>query len=459
MNTQLNNTELKSTNQEENKETQIMEPSKIDGFNSPTIWFKYNRLSIQTKSANLGHGFPDWSPPEFLMESLARHFTGGYLQYTRTNGHMKLAESIAKAYSESYKREINPMTEVLVTSGGVNGLYTILTGLVEKGDEVITLEPFYDCYLPQTQFCGGKVIGIPLLPPPIREKKEYLDPTKYKDMKDFWTFDFEGLKKALSSKTKVLILNTPNNSTGKILSYEELNQIKDILEDYPNVTVVMDEVYEHAIFDDYDVLPRMASIEGMFKKTVTIHSAGKIFSCTGLRIGWVIAPQAIIKKCLPVFAYSSYCINEPAQLAMAETLENAEKPYKGFKTYYKWCKDHFTKCRNMLIAGLAKLDNFEVAPYIPQGGLFVMGNIAHLNPKPKYILEGDDKEPDFKPYTKDYNWTVNLAMDQKVISIPCSPFFTKEHKHIGTNYIRMAFCKTFETIELALERMKGLEKC
>ncbi len=137
----------------------------IKGFEAPSIWAKCSKMAVQTGSVNLGQGFPDWTPPEFFIESLAKHIKNGNHQITRTYGSQELVNSIARNFQASYKRELDPKSNVLVGVGGVSLIYNAITSLVETGDEVIVFEPFYDCYVPQVQFVGGKTFGIPMIPP------------------------------------------------------------------------------------------------------------------------------------------------------------------------------------------------------------------------------------------------------------------------------------------------------
>ena len=265
---------------------------RTKGFDTPTVFAKFTRLSAITNSVNLGHGFPDWQPPKFFLESFKNHLNVGNYQYSNARGLPKLSQSIADTYSKVYNRKINPNTEVLVTNGAVSPLYSIFTAYLNEGDEAITLEPFYDCYLPPVKFQRAKLIGLPLIPPSNkRPRKEYEDISKWKDGdSDDWTVDFELLKKSLNEKTKLLVLNTPNNPTGKILSYDELRKIAKIMEEFPKVIIVLDEVYEFNLLGNkYEELPRFSNLPGMWDRSVTIHSAGKIFTITGVRIGWATA--------------------------------------------------------------------------------------------------------------------------------------------------------------------------
>jgi len=425
--------------------------AKLEGFYNPTIWYKFSHMANATKSVNLGQGFPDWEPPKFFQDNVDKYFTNdAYYQYTRNTGDVKLVESIARNYEKSYKRKINPMTEIVVGAGAVNVLFVALTALVYPGDEVIILEPFYDCYLPQVQFNGGKVVGVPMNPPKKRSKSEYKKITN--DLKDDWTVDFDLLEKAFNKNTKILLLNTPNNPTGKIFTYEELHKFIKILEKFPKVILIMDEVYEFMIGTQYKEVPRMASIPEMWERTLTIHSAGKIFSATGIRIGWAIGPNYLIRQVIAQFQFSTFCISQPMQNTIADCLDEANKPYMGYENYYMWLTNHYNNLRNHFLENLALRENIDIDLFCPEGSYFIIADISKHNPETKHFLVEDENDKSLI-YHKDFKFLLNLCHDYKVVAIPCSPFYTEEHKHIGENFIRFAFCKEIKTMDKAFENL------
>lgn len=443
---------------------------KISGFDQPTIWYKFSKLAMQTKSANLGQGFPDWKSPDFYYESLIKNITSPTAnhQYTRSFGSLKLVESIARNYKDYFKRNIDPLNEVLVSNGATSLLYCSITALVEEGDEVVVLEPFFDCYLPQVLYSGGKIRGVPMIPPKPRNKKEIklkyeLDENNYSDIpsssnfiKDEWKIDFDLLRKTINEKTKVLVLNTPNNPTGKILSEEELDEIASIVRKYPNLYVIMDEVYEHMIFDNHKALPRMAT--RLWDRTISICSAGKIFSNTGIRIGWIVAPERLMKQVNAVHQYTCFCLYDPIQNTIADCLDLANDSYKNKTTYYDWIRLHYMNRRNYLLNEVVKTKHFENSNFwIPEGGYFAVSDITQEKVENKnYGFEDDNlmNVKDYKfNYTKDFNFTLNMANDKNVVGIPFTPFFTKENKHLGENFVRLAFCKEAITIKTAVDRL------
>ncbi len=433
-----------------------MEPSKIGDFDKLTIWYKATRLAVSTNSANLGQGFPDWKPPAFVLNSIQKQVSNPEVnhQYTRTFGNVKLVEAISKNYSPIFKRNIDPLKEVIVANGGVSLLYNAITALVERDDEVVLIEPFYDCYLPQAMFSGAKVTGVPMIPPKLRPRSEYENMTDEEMGKitEDWKIDMERLKSSLTNKTKLLILNTPNNPTGKILSHEELIEIASLLQNYPRVIVIMDEVYEFMTYDEYEELPRMANLPGMWERCISIMSAGKIFSITGIRLGWALGPKNLISKIGAIYQVNSFCIYDPIQLALAESLEIANQPYEGYENYYKWLRHHYTMQRNYMIRGLARNKNFQSNFYFPKGGYFILADISDQNvPTSSHRLEGDEEGE--VSYSKDYNFLLNLAHDKKVVIIPCSVFYTDPNKKNGENFIRLAFCKQKSTIDKALNNL------
>ena len=424
---------------------------KLQGFDKPTLWYKFSRMANETKSVNLGQGFPDWQPPSFLKENVKKYFTdNAFYQYTRNLGQPKLCEAVARNYEKTFKRNLDPLKEILIGAGAVNILYVCLSALVNEGDEVVVLEPFYDCYLPQVQFSGGKVVGVPMIPPKIRSRSDYQKMTN--DIKDDWTIDFETLEKAFNENSRILILNTPNNPTGKILNFEELEKISKLLEKFPRVTLIMDEVYEFQI-GKLKELPRMASLPGMFEKSITIMSAGKIFSATGVRIGWAIGPNELIKQIGTLFQWSTFCIADPMQSVIADCLDKANEPYEDSDSYYHWVSTHFDKLRNYFLENLSEVSKkFDFDFFCPEGGYFIIADISKHKPETKYFLPEDENEKDLV-YKKDYKFLLNLCHEYKVVGIPCSPFYTKEHQHIGENMIRFAYCKVPETLDNAFKRL------
>ena len=422
---------------------------KIRGFEKPTIWAKFSKLALDQKCVNMGQGFPDWNPPQFFFDSFHKNIKNGNHQYTRSLGDLKLVESISRTYSNIFHRKIDPLTEVCVSNGAVQLLYNSITSLINPGDEVILFEPFYDCYYPQSKFNSAKTISIPIIPSKLRDLSEYKNlgngPNK---IDDSWKLDFNKLKASITDKTKLLVLNTPHNPTGKIFTQDELEQIAEIISPFPNLYVLADEVYEHMIYDNCKVLPRFANVKGMWDRTISIMSAGKIFSATGTRIGWGIGPKKLVHAINSCNQYNSFCLYGPLQQTIADCLDTALTPYMGEETYYAWLRKHYENNRNYFCKTLAE-SGLGLKFWLPQGGYVVVCDITEEKINKKYSFENENVE-----YSKDFQYLLQLAHEKKVVGIPVSPFFMPENEKSGENMIRFAFCKQKQTIDSFFTNLK-----
>lgn len=431
-------------------------------FAKPSIWVKFAKLAIDIKAANLGQGFPDWSPPEFYLESLKKHSCDPTTnhQYTRAFGSIKLVNSIAKSYTKYHKRELTH-ENILVQLGGTAGLYNGITAFLNPGDELVVIEPFYDAYLPIARISGAKVRGVPLIPPKLRNPKEYLnlfkEGTKIKaNFKDEWKFDFEAFSNTLNEKTKMIVLNSPNNPTGKIYSYEEYKEMASIIiKRSPNAIVLSDEVYEHIYFDNHQEFPRIANVDGMWNRTITLSSGGKIFSATGARIGWFVGNADLINSIFSIHQYTTFCMNDILQNTIADCLEAADQPFRGHDSYYEWYRNNYNRHRGYLLNSfLTKTKIFESEHYkakfwLPEGSYFLIGDISDAKVSRLHSLEGDQNIE----YTKGMMYSVNLAKEKRVATIPCSVFYTPENVAKGSNFVRFAFCKQEKTIDSSISNM------
>lgn len=439
------------------KTKEVLKKQMIE-FSDPNVWIKYAKLAIATSSTNLGQGFPDWTPPKFYFEFLQKNITDPKAnhQYTRSFGGINLVNAISKEYSKYFQRKIDPMTEINVTSGGSAVLYNAITSLTNFGDEVCFIEPFYESYMPQAKFSGAKVVGVPLIPPKIRKREEYshINTENLKStIKDDWTFDFKRFEDTINERTKYIMINSPNNPTGKIYSMDELKEIARIIEKKaPRAIVISDEVYEHIFYDNHTSFPRFANVPGMWDRTISMYSAGKIFSCTGIRIGWAVGPEYLIKPLNICHQYNSFCVYEPLQNTVADCLNQCEMPYEGFNSYFDWYRNQYNKSRNHLINGLAnktelfKQPEWKLDFWLPEGGYFIVGDISEARTEQDHVLEGEEG----KKYTKDFAYSVNLAYKKKVTTIPLSIFYTPENRHYGDKFVRFSFCKKLSTLDSAI---------
>jgi aspartate/methionine/tyrosine aminotransferase len=266
-----------------------------------------------------------------------------------------------------------------------------------------------------------------------------------------WELDFEKYEKAITPKTRLLLINTPHNPTGKVFSRSELQQMKQILERNPHVTAVTDEVYEKLIYDDHEHI-RLASLPGMWERTITISSSGKTFSATGWKIGWCYGAEHLIKPIILANQWIQYCVSTPAQHAIARIIKESDQPYEGCSSYYEWIRQQYMNKRNSLVQSL-KDGQFE--PYVPDGGFFIMADTSRHQPTEEFL-----KQPglDGQPATRDWAFARWLTVEKGITPIPPSAFYTAETKHLAANLARFAFCKTDDLLEEAKKRFQKMSE-
>ncbi|EGO01788.1 hypothetical protein SERLA73DRAFT_177285 [Serpula lacrymans var. lacrymans S7.3] len=398
------------------------------------VWSIYNALNLPADCINLGQGYMNFSPPKWVTEA-----ANDALQVVATNhyshpkGRIRLREAIKAFYEPSFNRSLDPETEILVTSGANEGQYSVFTAFLEQGDEVIMFEPFFDQYLPSVTFNGGKPVYVPLHP--------HTD--KVRPTSNDWTIDFDELRRAITPKAKMIIINTPHNPVGKVFTKEELEKIAVIAEEF-NLLVMADEVYDCLVFDGKEHV-RFATLPGMWDRTVTVLSAGKAFAATGWRIGWLIGPPSIIAPTLAVTTRIVFCTNSPLQEAAAVGLEQAKE-----RNFFAIQNREYEERRNLLTSAFDKLG---LKYSMPEGSYFVLLDISRVDfpdnyPFPKSV-EGRGR---------DFRACWFIAMELGVSSIPVSEFYCEQHCTIGESYARFAFCKDLDTLRRAGERLQGLSK-
>jgi len=396
------------------------------------VWVEFSALARNYKAVNLGQGFPDFPPAHFVKEALGKVAASSDVsvdQYTRSQGHPRLVTALGKLYTTLLKREIDPMSEILVTGGAYESLYCSFQGLVDPGDEVIIIEPFFDCYVPQICFAGGVPKFVTLKP------KE--NATSTKD----WILDKEELESAFNGKTRAIIINTPHNPTGKVFSLEELQFIADLCKKY-NAICISDEVYEWLVYNGGEHI-RIATLPGMWERTVTIGSAGKTFSVTGWKLGWSIGPKELIKNLQTVQAQVTYTLPTPTQEALAQAFEH-EIPLIGTeKSYFKELSDMLEKKRDLM----AKLlTDVGFKPTIPEGGYFMMADTSDID------VNFDEYDKSNDPH--DYKFVRWLTKEKGIAAIPPSAFYSAQHKHYGAKFIRFCFIKEDSTLENGAKKLK-----
>ena len=417
---------------------------------APSVWTVFGELASATKACNLGQGFPDWAPPQFMLDSLRDAIDSPFHQYTRPAGHPELVELLGERYSKHMDREIDPYREVTVTVGASQALFLTLTTLLEPGDEVAMFDPYFDLYLKQLKAIAPKAVPkfITLGSAGVDEK-----PNPRANEADPWAVDVNSLESAITDKTKVLLLNSPHNPTGKVFSLEELKAIAKVVEKYPDLVVVSDEVYKFSIYDALEVGDstarghyHFARLPGMWDRTVTLSSAGKTFSATGWQIGWVVGPERYTRPIHDLIPCVQFCANTPAQHAFCNALTVANEPYEGEENFYSWLRLQFSSKRAKLEKGLRAAG---MVPVPSHGGYFLMARLPNNHP-----LVGEDGD---EPY--DWRFCRMLAHEYGVIGIPASSFFATERQSLEVDgekawFARFAFCKKDKTIEEAAKRLE-----
>ena len=370
-----------------------------------SIFGVISRLARENNAVNLGQGFPDFDGPEFLKDIAYKKMQEGHNQYAPFQGTVHLRQEISNYYKKFYSLNYNPESQITVTVGATEAIYVVITALINPGDEVIVLEPFYDSYVASIKMAGGIPVPVTMHAP------------------DF-TIDKNELQKAITPKTKLLILNNPHNPTGKVWSLEELKDVATIVEKN-DLYLMSDEVYEFLLFDGAKHYPT-ATLEGMFERTITVSSAGKTFGLTGWKIGWICANEKITKACRLVHQYVTFAVSTPIQEAVADGLAKLSDYLPGFVSLYKGKRDLFYK----------ELTNLGFEFAIPKGTYFMMAPISK------------------KTNLKDVDFAMKLIQERKVATVPPSAFYLKSTE--GEKYLRFCFAKKDETLKAAVENLKGL---
>lgn len=446
------NTSTSSSSSKSNPAFQLS--SRLEGLDKPTVWHEFSPLSTEYKSVNLGQGFPDWDPPSFAIEAFAKStdptFGRNANQYARSYAHLPLASVLAEDYSKRFGREINPATQIATAVGCTNALYCALQGLLSPGDEVILLEPAFDVYIAQTKMAGGVPKMVPL-----RSKSK---PTQDSDgtdpvmtANDAFYLDYDELEAAISEKTKVLIVNTPHNPTGKMFSMEELTKISEIVQRHPQLTVISDEVYEHIVFDE-EASPHIsiATLPGMFERTLTLSSSGKTFSATGWKVGWAIGHEPLVHAVTAVQQWVNFSAPTPNQDAIAQCLALAREPYEDHESYYKFVAAEYKRKRQLLCDAL-KVAGMQ--PIVPNGGFFIMADTEAIDFPKECMEEVTVASP--TPMPRDWALSRWMTKTVGVTAIPPSAFYEKETLHLAKNLLRFAYCKGDDTILEAHKRFEA----
>lgn len=404
----------------------------------PNVWVEFIQLALENKPVNLGQGFPDFSPPNYVTKAVSEAVLSENVllnQYTRSYGHPRLVNIISKFFSKLTGHNIDAHTEILVTIGAYEALFCAIMGNVNPGDEVIIIEPFFDSYEPMVHMAGGTPVYIPLRPTKSGQVMSSED----------WVLDPDELKSKFNSKTKAIIVNTPHNPLGKVFKKEELQVIADLAKKWDTL-VIMDEVYEWIVYKGKQHI-RMATLPGMWDRTITIGSAGKTFSVTGWKLGWAYGPKRLMSNLQAMHQNCIYTCPTPIQEAVAVGFEleigRLEKPECYFNELPELLQSKRDKMAKFLLEA-------NMIPVIPEGGYFMLADYSKLAPKANF----DDGSG--KP--KDHKFCRWLVKEKKVAAIPPTAFYGKEHKNLAENYIRFCFIKEDSTLEAAEKILKDFSK-
>jgi kynurenine--oxoglutarate transaminase/cysteine-S-conjugate beta-lyase/glutamine--phenylpyruvate transaminase len=306
---------------------------------------------------------PDFGPPQHLIDALCDcSQEAKNNQYTRSQGHVRLVTALANMYSQLMGRQLNPMTDVVVSMGAYSILSHAINAFLEEGDEIVLVEPFFDCYQPMAKIAGAKTVFVPLRP-----QGQYAGQSKD------WVLDPGELEAAFSRKTKMIIVNNPNNPLGKLFTTEELTVVAELCKRY-DVICLMDEVYEWLTYSGTKHV-RMATLPGMWERTITVGSAGKTFSATGWKMGWGIGPEHLVKHMQTMHANTGYCYPTLLQEAVARALE-VETARLGQPDCYFTQLAVDTERKRDEIAQVLREVGLE--PIIPDSGYFMMADTTPL---------------------------------------------------------------------------------
>ncbi|MEU3657926.1 pyridoxal phosphate-dependent aminotransferase [Streptomyces sp. NPDC032161] len=374
-----------------------------------TIFAEMTALAVRTGSINLGQGFPDTDGPEEIREAAVRALRAGHgNQYPPGPGVPELRAAIADHQRRRYGLDLDPDTEVLVTAGATEAIAASLLALLEPGDEVIALEPYYDSYAACIAMAGGVRVPVTLHPDAATGS---------------YRLDLDELRAAVTPRTRLILLNTPHNPTGTVLTREELGAIAALACER-DLLVVTDEVYEHLVFEG-EHLP-LATFPGMRERTVTIGSAGKTYSFTGWKVGWVTASPELVAAVRSSKQFLTYVSAGPLQYAVAEALRLPD-------SYHDELRADLRAKRDLLSGGLAEA-GFEV--YRPAGTYFVT--------------------TDIRPLGESDGFAFCRALPERcgVVAIPNAVFY--DHREQGAPFVRFAFCKRTEVLHEVVDRLKRL---
>ena len=376
--------------------------SKLPG-TSTTIFSVMSQLAAEHNALNLSQGFPDYDCDPNLIEFVSQAMKDGYNQYAPMTGLPALRELIAQKVNNSYGSAYHPDTEVTVTAGGTQAIFTALTACIQPGDEVIIFEPAYDSYAPTIKMLGGLVKSYEMAPPDYQ-------------------IDWEMVKKLFSANTRMIIMNSPQNPTGSVLSENDIQSLIKLTKD-TDVLILSDEVYEHLVYDG-DIHRSFASYPELRERSFIVASFGKLLHATGWKTGYCIAPENLMKEFRKVHQFNVFSVNTPMQAGIANYLRDADT-YLGLASF-------FEEKRN-LFRSLLSQTKFKLLPC--QGSYFQCVSYGHFSEEEDTVI------------------AKRLITDFGVASIPVSAFYIRNTDH---RVLRFCFAKKQDTLEKSVERLMKL---
>ena len=370
-----------------------------------TIFTVMSQLAAEHGAVNLGQGFPDFAVPQRLVDELAAAMRAGHNQYAPMTGVPMLRQAIAAKALRCYGAEVNPDTEITVTSGATEAIFNAIHAVVRPGEEVIVLDPAYDCYEPAIDLAGAKAVHVAL------------DPRTF-------AVDWQKVQDAITPRTRMVMINSPHNPSGAMLGEDDLRQLAGILRG-TDIFLVSDEVYEHIVFDGrrHESVLRYPELAG---RAFVISSFGKTYHCTGWKIGYAIAPPALSAEFRKVHQYNTFTSFSPAQYAFAAMIRDEPDHYEQLGAFYQAKRDRF---REQLLATKLK-------PLPVPGGYFQLVDYSAVSDLPD---------------TEFVKW---LTVEHGITAIPLSPFY--ESPPAGQRLARLCFAKNDATMDAAVERLLKL---
>jgi methionine aminotransferase len=361
-----------------------------------TIFTTMGKLAQKHQAVNISQGFPNFSPDPKLLSLVHESMAMGHNQYAPMQGVYTLRERISQKIEALYGHYYHPEHEITVTAGATQAIFTAITAFIRPNDEVIVIEPAFDCYAPAIDLMGGCLISMPM------ESSAF-------------NLDWALFRKKITDKTKMVIINSPHNPTGTLLSKTDMEQLQDALRN-TNIILLSDEVYEHMTFDNH-VHQSASRFPELASRSIICASFGKTFHVTGWKIGYMTGPKYLMEEFNKVHQYNVFCVNHPMQQALSAYLNNPE-PYMGLATFYQEKRDYFLKA----IAG----SRFKLTP--SKGTYFQVVNYTGITSE------------------KDFDFATRLVTEHGIATIPMSVFWQDHRNH---NQLRLCFAKTQDTLDKA----------